>query len=462
MMRAETIGLARVSTINTPSRVDTMSPFKVPGYGNGSRLERNMLRSGAAVALVAFLSFCVMWVQWQSAPGVPRISGDFVSFWTAGQLALEGQAADAYQMAPHFMRQKAVHGDPNWPYLAFFYPPFFLLLCAGFALLGYLPALCLWLATSFACYAAALRALLPKGLREGEPIWVLSLGYPAVMVNAGFGQNGFLSTALLGGAAVWLDRRPVLAGLCLGCLAYKPQLGIIVPLALAVAGRWRSFAAAGATVLAMAAAATLAFGTEIWPPFMANMAEARLNWLEPINPPYLQYFITVYGAIRLHGGPLVLAYAAQGVVSVVAAFMLVRALLRRPPGARSGRAEGAAIAACVPFCSPFLLEYDLVILAVPMAWLLSEALRGGFRPGERAILLGAYLAPVLFKLTVFDNAMKLGVIVVAAMLFAAVLRRMTEDPQDFTVRGSYAIANPVTAGMSEVLCKTVAVKVEAS
>jgi hypothetical protein len=192
------------------------------------------------------------------------------------------------------------------------------------------------------------------------------------------------------------------------------------------------------------------------------MAEARLNWLEPINPPYLQYFITVYGAIRLHGGPLVLAYAAQGVVSVVAAFMLVRALLRRPPGARSGRAEGAAIAACVPFCSPFLLEYDLVILAVPMAWLLSEALRGGFRPGERAILLGAYLAPVLFKLTVFDNAMKLGVIVVAAMLFAAVLRRMTENPQDFTVRGSYAIANPITAGMSEVLCKTVAVKVEAS
>jgi alpha-1,2-mannosyltransferase len=430
MMRAETIGQARVSTINPPSRADVVSPFKVPGYGTESRLEFYLLRIGLALALVAFLSFCVMWVQWQSAPGVPRISGDFVSFWTAGQLALEGHAADAYQMVPHFLKQKAVHGDPDWPYLAFFYPPFFLLLCAGFALLGYLPALCLWLVTSCACYVAALRALLPKSLRAGEPVWVLLLGYPAVMVNAGFGQNGFLSTALLGGAAVWLDRRPVLAGMCLGCLSYKPQLGIIVPLALAVAGRWRCFAAAGATVLAMAAAATLAFGAEIWPSFFAGMREARLNWLEPINPPYLEFFITVYGAVRLHGGPLVLAYAAQAVVSVAAAFMLARALLLRPAGARSGRAEGAAIAACVPFCSPFMLEYDLVILAVPMAWLLGEGLRDGFRRGERATLLAVYLAPVLFKVMLFDNAMKLGVIAAAAMLFAAVLRRM---------------ANPLTA-----------------
>ena len=260
---------------------------------------------------------------------------------------------------------------------------------------------------------------------------MLFLGYPAVMVNAGFGQNGFLSTALLGGAAVWLDRRPTLAGLCLGCLAYKPQLALIVPLALAVAGRWRCFAVASATVLAMAAAATLAFGADVWPAFIAAMAEARRNWMEPANPLYLQYFITVYGAIRLHGGPLVLAYAAQGLVTVAAACLLLYALLRRPPGARSGMAEGAAIAACVPFCSPFMLEYDLVILAVPMAWLLSEALRDGFRRGEIAALIGAYLAPALFKITLFDNAMKLGVIVAAALLFAAVLRRMTENPCNF-------------------------------
>jgi glycosyl transferase family 87 len=428
-MRAEPISPARMSTFHPPLRVDATSPLKVPGPGERSRLEVYLLRLAEALALVAFLSFCVLWVQWQvSAPGVSRLGGDFVSFWTAGKLALAGHAADAYQRLPHFLLQLDLHHDPGWGYLAFFYPPFFLLLCAAFALLGYFPALCLWLVTSCAGYVAALRGLLPKDSREGSRLWVLFLGYPAVMINAGFGQNGFLSTALLGGAAVWLDRRPELAGLCLGCLAYKPQLGIIVPLALAVAGRWRCFVVAAATVTALAAAATLAFGMDIWPAFIASLADMRRDWMEPPNPLYLQYWITVYGAIRLHGGPLLLAYAAQALVTVTAAFMLVRTLGQRPPGARSGRAEGAAIAACVPFCSPFMLEYDLVILAVPMAWLLSEALRDGFRRGEIAALVGAYFAPVLFKLTLFDGALKLSVIAAAALLFAVVLRRMTAKP----------------------------------
>jgi len=418
-----------MSTIDPALRVDSLSPLKVQGSGMRSRLAFYLLRLGEALSLVAFLSFCVMWVQWQAATtGISKVSGDFVSFWTAGQLALEGRAADAYREQPHFLAQLALHGDPEWGYLAFFYPPFFLLLSAGFALLGYFPALCLWLATSCTGYIAALRALVPKGLREGGSIWVLFLGYPAVMINAGFGQNGFLSTALLGGAAVWLDRRPALAGVCLGCLAYKPQLGLIVPLALAAAGRWRCFAVAGATVAILAATATLAFGTDIWPAFMADMAVARRDWLEPANPQYLLYLTTIYGAVRLHGGSLALAYGTQAIVSVAAAFMLVRALRQRAPGARSGRAEGAAIAACVPFCSPFLLEYDLVILAVPMAWLLGEALRDGFRRGEAMALVGAFLAPVLFKATPFDSALRLAVIIAAALLFAMVLRRMTEQP----------------------------------
>jgi alpha-1,2-mannosyltransferase len=411
-----------MSKINPSLRGDALSPF-VPGCGKRLRPEFVLLMA-QALALVAFLSFCVMWVQWQSVPWVTKISGDFISFWSAGQLALEGHAADAYLRAPLFLKEVALHGNPGWGFIAFFYPPIFLLLSAGFALLGYFPALCLWLAATCAGYIAAMQALLPTRLRDGMPAWIVLLGYPAVMVNAGFGQNGFLSTALLGGGAVLMDRRPALAGVCLGCLAYKPQLGIIVPLALAVAGRWRCFAAAAATVLALAGAATLAFGMDIWPPFIANLAVARRDWMEPANPLYLQYWITVYGAVRLHGGPLALAYGAQTLATVVAAGALVFALLRRPPGVRSGRAEGAALAACVPFCSPFMLEYDLVILAVPMAWLLSEALRDGFRRGEIAALIAVYLAPVLFKLTLLSGALKISAIAASALLFAVVLRRM--------------------------------------
>jgi alpha-1,2-mannosyltransferase len=117
--------------------------------------------------------------------------------------------------------------------------------------------------------------------------------------------------------------------------------------------------------------------------------------------------------------------------------MLVGALMLRPQGARSGRAEMAAIAASVPFCSPFMLEYDLLILAVPMAWLLGEALRDGFRRGELLALVAAYLAPILFKLTLFDNALKLGVMAAAGLLFVMVLRRMMATP---------ALHQPLAAG----------------
>jgi membrane protein implicated in regulation of membrane protease activity len=58
-------------------------------------------------------------------------------------------------------------------------------------------------------------------------------------------------------------------------------------------------------------------------------------------------------------------------------------------------------------------------------------LRHGFQRGEGVALAAAFAAPVLFKLTLLDNAMKLSVIAAAALLFAMVLRRMTQSPRDF-------------------------------
>ena len=81
-------------------------------------------------------------------------------------------------------------------------------------------------------------------------LWLLlALAFPSVLINVGHGQNGFLTAALLGGALVVLDRRPLVAGILLGLLVYKPQYGLMLPIVLAVSGRWRCFAAAAATVV---------------------------------------------------------------------------------------------------------------------------------------------------------------------------------------------------------------------
>src|SRR5436305_707287 len=75
------------------------------------------------------------------------------------------------------------------------------------------------------------------------------IGTPAAFFNVYGGQNAYFTAALLAGGLLVLDRRPVIGGICFGCLAYKPHMAMLVPFALAASGRWRSFAAAAAAAI---------------------------------------------------------------------------------------------------------------------------------------------------------------------------------------------------------------------
>src|ERR1700683_5386970 len=119
-----------MSTLDPTLRVDAMPSFAVSApLDTASRAPWVLLRLGVVLALVAFLSFCILWIRWQTESSFPGVSADFISFWTAGQLALQGHAADAYRQVPHYIKQFALHRDVSRHYLAFFYPPFFLLPC---------------------------------------------------------------------------------------------------------------------------------------------------------------------------------------------------------------------------------------------------------------------------------------------------------------------------------------------
>ena len=372
------------------------------------------------LSVVLFFSFAIMMRQWMFAdPAQMDVAGDFTSFYAASDLSLHGRAVDTYSEAPHFAAQKALFREQERGYLTFMYPPIFLLLCLPFALLPFVLMTAVWLATTTAAYAVAIFAVLPR-----PSLAVLFLCYPAVFINAGYGQNGALSAALLGVAAWSLDRRPVLGGVCFGLLAYKPHLGLLVPLTLLLAGRWRSFLAAAATVLILAALTTAVFGPEIWAAYTGRAADAR-RWLEADDVNYLEKWISLYGAIRLHGGSLAVAYGAQAVLGALAGGAYLLTLWRRRDA--NGTTQVAALTATIPFCTPFLLEYDLLILAVPMAWLMGEAARTGFRRGELPALVFAYCMPALFKVTIWNNAFKLLVTVSCLMLLITVLRRIWTD-----------------------------------
>src|ERR1700730_12518571 len=93
---------------------------------------------------------------------------------------------------------------------------------------------------------------------------LLALAFPAVLINVGHGHNGFLTAALIGGGLGCLERRPLVAGILLGLLAYKPQCGLMIPVARAAGGYWRPFISAAITVVVLTIVTTLTFGTSVW------------------------------------------------------------------------------------------------------------------------------------------------------------------------------------------------------
>jgi len=379
---------------------------------------RDLLLAFAQIAALGiFVSLSVLFTQWIfNDPGEMGTAGDFTSFWTASELTLQGRAADAYSEPPHFAAQKALFRNQDRGYLTFMYPPTYLLLCLPLALVPFATMAAIWIVTTTAAWFAAILALLRPRYA------VLFLAYPAVFTNAGYGQNGALSGALLGGAAWALDRRPVFAGVCIGLLSYKPHMGLLLPLALAITRRWRCFLTAAATVAVLCVLTTLVIGPDIWSAYAGRGPDAR-RWLESDDTSYLEKWITLFGAVRLHGGGLGLAYALQAFAGVLAGGAVLASVRRDTQGV----AIIAAVTAAIPFCSPFMLEYDLMILAVPMAWLIAEGTRTGFLRGELASILFAWFAPALFKVTLWQNAFKLLVLLSTATLLLAVLRRIRTE-----------------------------------
>ncbi|MGE4164712.1 MAG: glycosyltransferase family 87 protein [Xanthobacteraceae bacterium] len=315
------------------------------------------------------------------AQGRP-IANDFVNVFAAGQLALEGHAAQAYDWTIHKAMEVRAVGYDFGSYYGWHYPPTFLFAAAMLALMPYAAAALIWLGTTLALYAAAIRAIV--GERAGL---FLAFGFPAALWNVTAGQNGFLTAALIGGTLLLLERRPVLAGLCLGLLTYKPQFGQLFPFVLLAAGHWRALFAAAMTALALIAASLLAFGGEAWTAFFHWMPVTSRVVLGDGGADW-DRLQSLFGLVRSHGGSELMAWALQ-IVATLGALGTVCWLWRsRAPY----DLKAAALACGALLATPYLYMYDLVVLAVPVAFLVRHALARGFTSMETLMLpLGSAL-----------------------------------------------------------------------
>jgi alpha-1,2-mannosyltransferase len=364
---------------------------------------------------------------------------DFSNVYAAGTYVLDGQASAPFDPAQQFARERALFGETTQFY-GWHYPPFFLFIAAALALLPYGLALAAWQTATLGLYLLTIRAIVfPSPLRRGEDqgegafplhsesrqgplsrdhLWLLlALAFPAVLINIGHGQNGFLTAALMGGALVLLDRRPLLAGLLFGLLVYKPQYGVMIPLALIGGGHWRCFAAAAATVVLLAIATTLVFGASVWHAFFASTEFTRSVVLEQGNTGWYK-IQSVFSWARMWGASVPVAYALQGTLFVVLAGALI--WLWRSSAAYPLKA--AALCLATILATPYSLDYDMMVLAPAIAFFAVDGFARGFAPWEKTILAALWLVPLLTRSVAEFSLIPLGV---PAMLvaFAIILRR---------------------------------------
>jgi alpha-1,2-mannosyltransferase len=367
-------------------------------------------------------------------PNGKPIGSDFSSFYAAGSLVLDGRANDVYDMTLHYAREQQMFGAAT-PYYGWLYPPIFLLVATPLALMPYPLALAVWQIGTFALYLSVIGAIVRRMHQRGTaigPIWLpIAAGFPAVFVNLGHGQNGFLTAALFGAALLALPTRPVISGVLFGLLAYKPQFALVVPIALLAAGQWRTVVAAGITVMALVAVTSLAFGANLWLAFAASTETSRRLLLENGDVGF-EKLQSVFAAVRMWDGGIPLAYAVQGVAS--AAAVCGTAWVWRSSSDRD--LKGALLIIATLLASPHVLDYDLMMLAPAIAFIVSAGVAGGFRDYEISVLAAAWIVPLLSRSIAGVTGIPLGLLVLLA-LYVFTLRRAAAGSRRI---GSFGLA----------------------
>jgi len=249
-----------------------------------------------------------------------------------------------------------------------------------------------------------------------------------VFINVGHGQNGFLTAALLGGALCLIDRKPWLAGVLIGLLAYKPQFGVLIPIALIASQRWSSSVAAAATIAALVALSFVTLGGDVWHAFRDSMNFTQTVVLEQGNTGW-EKIQSVFSAARNLGATVHTAYAIQ--IALGLSLAATVAWLWRSDVAFELKASALATASLL--ATPYVLDYDLVVLAIAIAFFARHGFAHGFRDYEISILAAAWIVPLLSRGIAGVTGIPLGLIAMIA-LYSLTLHRALSDRENAILR----------------------------
>jgi hypothetical protein len=351
--------MAFVSNLPGAETAGASAPVRRPaGMPSPAQIER-IARCFVAVAAIVYVVDLLRQTRDGLTDGAGRPFGDdFINFWSGPFLAWHHRIAEIYNFGAFHAFEQSVVGEHLQGY-HYSYPPTLLVLMAPLALVPYVPALFVWIAGGWFVFYRALRLAMPNGRTL-----LLALATPAVFINTVGGQNGTWTAAIFGFGLGLLDRQPLVAGGVLGLLIYKPQFGLLIPLALLAGRRWQAMAAAAITGVALIALAAMFWGPEIFVDYLRQIAWLRHLILEDGTGVWHR-MLSVFVAARRLGADVQTAYVIQAIVAGFAALAVVAVWFR---DASSGiRNATLILGTCLT--TPYLQDYDMVFGALVVAWL---------------------------------------------------------------------------------------------
>jgi hypothetical protein len=285
------------------------------------------------------------------------IGRDFLNYWSGSKLLLSGHLSTLYDPAAYSAWLVKGWGA-GFGALSFSYPPTLLPFISWLGVFPYGVALALW---SLLGVGLLIAAGWPYTKRPS--ILLALLAAPAVFVCLDDGQNGLIFSAVLAAALRLVDRKPVLAGVLIGLLTVKPQLGILIPIALLCAGRWKTIGAAAVTTVALVALSVAIVGVEPWRlyiekvvPFQSLLFRGTGMWQYMTPSPTI--------AVVVAGGTWPLAWAVQAVVSLAMVALTIAVFLGRGRGREIGAVDRVILIAATFLATPYGFNYDMPSLAL--------------------------------------------------------------------------------------------------
>ena len=256
-----------------------------------------------------------------------------------------------------------------------------------------------WIAGTLVLYLTAIYRIVPYPVAL-----IVAVAPAAVLKNIQLGHNGFLTAALIGLSLAFIERRPWVSGVFLGLLTYKPQFGVLFPLALLISRNWRALGSAAATSLTLGIAAAVVFGYRGWPSFMSSLL-GRNSSLSPDGEVELN-LQSIYGLLHWAGTSTGIAWAVQLTIAVFVTATVCAMWAKPIPYSL----KAAIICIGAVAVSPYLLAYDLCILSIAVAFFVRDGMSRGFLPGERTGLLLCFVG-------LFPVATPIAPIICAVLLF---------------------------------------------